>query len=232
MSPAAQKSRLTKSAFSDATATKSFRSHKYFKPGVYGGGALALILFLVWGFWVPAAPQGNNLYGLCKAYIQQQLPFPETYKVIELTQQIPSTEDKNNPQRINLTLTFSYINGMGRPQLNNMTCGIRFDPDLVGTAWQGIYIERVSFEGRVVVANGTMAGNIPYPRHDWADTYYPPDKTYPPKPKSEIVRKPDDNNDRLEKFYNGIPSLLANPPDLSLPRDDLDYIPIERLRDL
>lgn len=229
MSPAKQKSRLTKSAFSDATAKTSIRSHKYFKPGVYAAAGLAFVLFLIWGFWTPAPPQGNNLYGLCKAYIQQQLPFPDTYKVIQLKQQIPDTEDKNNPQRLNLTLTFSYINGMGRPQLNTMTCGIRFDQNLVGTPWQGIYIERVLFEGKVIVQSTratriVMNNGMPYPRNDWADTYYPVNQKNP--------RRLDDNNERLEKFYNGIPSLLVNPPDLSLPRDDLNYIPIDRLRDL
>jgi hypothetical protein len=223
MSPASKKSTLTKSAFSNAATIGSFRSHKFFKPGLYGLGALALVLFLVWGFRTPPAPQGNNLYGLCKAYIQQQLPFPDTYKVLELTQQIPDTEDKRNPQRLNLTLTFSYTNGMGRPQLNNMTCGIRFNADLANTPWQGIYIERVSFEGRVITT-GQMTRNTPYPRHDWADTYYPPNQKSP--------RRADDNNERLEIFYNGIPSLLLNPIDLSLPRYDLDYMSIEDLRDL
>lgn len=229
MSPAQKKSVSTKSTFQGVATLGVVRTHRLFKPGLYGFGALVVVLFLMWGFRTPVAPQGNNLYGLCKAYIQQQLPFPQTYKVLELSQSIPDTENKQNPQRLNLTLTFSYINSTGKPQLNTMTCGIHFNPALTNTPWQGIYIERVLFEGRITVQSTNvskieMNGGQPYPRHDWADTYYPANQKDP--------RRPDDNNERLEEFFAGIPSLLANPPDLSLPRYDLNDLDIEDLRDL
>lgn len=154
-------------------------------------------------------PQGNNLYGVCRAFIEQNIQFPDTLKIIQFEQRIPDGENPDAPQRINFDVSFSSIDGFGQHQLNTLTCGFRFDQALVNTPWQGIILERTSFNGRE--------------DHGWSDVYYPPDKKDP--------RAQDDRSEKLELFYNGIPSLLVNPPDLTLPWKDLSNTPIEGLKD-
>jgi hypothetical protein len=210
MSPKAQKSRATQSAFGAAALGRLGGRKIPWKIVIPAG----VLLLLAGGFFVyqsmTTVPQGNNLYGLCRAYITYQMQFPETLNIIELDQDIPKGQDPNNPQQINYELTFTYVDGYGQSLLNTVTCEIKLESKLLNTPWQGIVLAKVLFDQRL--------------DHGWADVYYPPDQKNP--------RRADDRNERLEFFFNGIPSLLANPPDLSLPRYRLQDVPVDRLRDL
>lgn len=197
----------TKSAFDSAVAGKKQKKKLPWKLGVALGAPVVLILGYFAFFSGATAPQGNNLYGVCRGYIELNLQFPETIKIIQFEQRIPDTENPDAPQRINYDITFSSIDGFGQHQLNTLTCGFKFDQNLVNTPWQGIVLERTLFNGKS--------------KHGWADVYYPANKKSP--------RAADDRNEKLEVFYNAIPSLLANPPDLTLPRYRLNSLPISML---
>lgn len=189
--------------------------------------ALGVPVILIGGYFAVAAgskpPQGNNLYGICRAFIEQNTLFPETVKIIEFDQTIPDGEDPSAPQRISYQISFSAVDGFGQYLLNTLTCEFRFKTDLVNTPWQGIVLERTFMNGRQEMKDSQGKG-LGYPVHGWVDTYYPPDKKDP--------RPSDDFSERLEIFHNGVPSLLANPPDLTLPRYDLKRLPINRYQEL
>ncbi len=162
-------------------------------------------------FWVQSMlvpPKGSNLYGLCRGYIELQLQFPQTLKIIQFDEKIPESEDPKNPQRLDQEIIFSSIDGFGSRGLHTVTCGFKFNPDLTNTPWQGIFLERVLFDGRA--------------DHGWADVYYPPNDP----------RAAQDTNKRLEKFFNSIPSLLQSPPDLTLPWYNLNRMDMKDLQDL
>ena len=221
MSPKAQKSRRTQSDFKGASDGK-VQKKKFgltrqqmimIGIGVPVLGIVGYVLMLL----NATPPKGNNLYGLCRAYIELHLQYPETMQIIELKQSIPDGEDKNNPQRINYDVTVSYIDGFGQRQLNTITCGLKFNQDLANTPWQGIYLERVLFNSKSLSPNKA-------PKHGMVDVYYPLNQKNP--------RRFDDYNENLEIFYNGIPSLLVNPPDLTLPRYDLNRMKIVDLKSL
>lgn len=175
---------------------------------------LGALLVLVGGyFWYTATfvpPKGNNLYGICRGYIEQRLLYPLSLKVIQLSERIPDKEDKNNPQYIEYEILFSSRDSFGGERMNSVTCGFRFREDLLQTPWKGIVLERVTFNNRK--------------DHAWTDVYYPPDKKDP--------RAPDDQSEDLERFQAAIPSLLQNPPDLTLPFHELFRMRIEDLKDL
>lgn len=176
---------------------------------------LAVPLILIGGgIWVQSlfiAPKGSNLYGVCRGYIEQQMQFPETLKIVEFKEKIPEGENPASPQRLDQEVTFSGIDGFGSRTLHTVTCGFKFDQSLVNTPWQGILLEKVLFDNQ--------------PDHGWADVYYPPNDPRAAQDKNNI-------NGRLEYFFNGIPSLLAHPPDLTLPMHDINRMAIEDLQDL
>ncbi len=169
------------------------------------------ILCIAGYFWISSLlipPKGNSLYGLCRGYIELQLQFPQTLKIIEFKQSIPKGENPNSPQRILYDITFSSIDGFGSRGLHTVTCGFKFNKDLANTPWQGIFLEEVLYDRSK--------------DHGWADIYYPPNDP----------RAVNDTNKRLEKFFNAIPSLLINPPDLTLPWHNINKMDVKDLQDL
>ncbi len=202
-----KKNEKGKTAFDSAVTGKKPKKKISWKLAA----ALAVPVVLIVGYFTffgsVTAPKGNNLYGVCRGYIELNLQFPETIKIIQFEQRIPESENPDAPQRINYDISFSSIDGFGQHQLNTLTCGFKFDQALVNTPWQGIILERTLFNGKS--------------KHGWADVYYPANKKSP--------RAADDRNEKLEVFYNAIPSLLVNPPDLTLPRYRLNSLPISML---
>lgn len=200
----------SKAAFSNAASGKKPKKKLPWKL-IIGGAVPLVALGGYFAFFSEvAAGKGNNLYGVCRGFIELNVQFPETIKVIEFDQRIPDGENPNSPQRINYDISFSSIDGFGQHLLNTLTCGFKFDQSLVNTPWQGILLERTQFNGS--------------DNHGWADVYYPADKKDP--------RAADDRSEKLEVFYNTIPSFLVNPPDLTLPRYQLIRLSIERYKDL
>jgi hypothetical protein len=209
MAPA-QKSRATKSAFTGA-AQGLLRGRPIRWKWVVGA-AIPVVLGL--GYWwvlsVTVPPQGSIYFGICRIYIEQQLQFPETMRLIEVNDKVPDGEDPNNPQRINSEIIFSYTDGFGQSIMTELICTFKFDQQLVGTPWNGLFLERVLIDNNL--------------KHGWADVYYKPNQKNP--------RRADDNNERLEFFFNGIPSLLASHPDLSKPWRNIKHLSIGELQDL
>ncbi len=178
---------------------------------IAGGGGLVVVL--VGYFWIQSMtvpPKGTIYFGLCRTYIEQQLQFPQTMRLIEVNDKLPEGEDPKNPQRINSEIFFAYTDGFGQSLMAEIICTFKFDQQLLGTPWNGLFLERVLVDNNL--------------KHGWADVYYKPDQKNP--------RRADDNNERLEFFFNGIPSLLAKNPDLSKPWRNIKYLSIQQLQDL
>lgn len=203
------KNKTQKSAFNKgASENQPIKKEWPAKKLVLIGTPLILIAGFLWVQSTLIPPKGNNLYGLCRGYIELQLQFPQTFKIIQFEERIPETEDPKNPQRLNQEVTFSSIDGFGSRGLHTITCGFKFNSELANTPWQGIFLERVLYDGRA--------------DHGWADVYYAPNDP----------RAAQDTNKRLEKFFNAIPSLLQNPPDLTLPMYNLNRMNMKDLQDL
>ena len=199
----------TRAAFASASSGKVKRKLPW-KPMVALGVLVVGALIYFVGFPRVMPRMGNAVYGICRVYIEKNLQFPTTLRIIEFDEKIPEGENPSAPQRINHNVTFSSIDGFGQTSLNTVTCGFKFDPKLANTPWNGIILERVLFNGR--------------DSHGWSDVYYPPDKKNP--------RAADDRSEVLEIFNAGIPAIFANPPDLTLPWHDLKYMKVEDLKDL
>lgn len=196
-----------------SSATSRFQKYKN-KINQKWAIILGVLCVLIGGYaWYDQAfvpPKGNNLYGICRTYIEQKIPFPHTFRVLQMKQYIPEKEDPNNPQRIAYEVFFTHADTMGNHKVDSMTCGFRFRQDLAGTPWQGIMMEYVIFNNKK--------------NHAWTDRYYPPHQKSP--------RAPDDRSEDVERFQAALPGLLSNPPDLSLPFKDLQKMPLENLRDV
>lgn len=174
------------------------------------GGAILVFIVGYFSFGSSSPRLGNNLYGICRVYIERHLQFPETMKIIQFEQRIPEGEDPKNIKRIEIDITFSSTDGFGQNTMNTITCGFRTEDRLMKTPWNGILLERVLYNNRI--------------DHGWADAYQPQDKKNP--------RAPDDRSEDLEMFNQGIPAIIAYPPDLTLPRYNLKYMSVERLKNL
>jgi hypothetical protein len=200
----------TRMQFANAVSGKPQKKKLPWKL-IIPGALLALVgAGYLWMTYSLTPPKGNNLYGICRVYIERHLQFPDTLRIIQFEQRIPEGENPNKPRRIEIDITFSNVDGFGQNMLNTITCGFRTEDKLIGTPWQGLVLERVLFEGRI--------------DHGWADAYYPADK--------KIPRASDDRSEDLEYFNATLPAIIAYPPDLTLPWHDLKYMNVEDLKDL
>ena len=201
--------------FSDASADpKAKRKPKPLSNRmkmIIGGGVTALFIggymYSVYSF-VP--PQGNILYGICRVFIERQLQFPNTMRIVEFSQKIPESEDQRYPKRVTYGVTFSSTDGFGQRMLNTVDCDFRYDDALANGPSLGYTLERTLVNGRAA--------------HGWSDVYYPPNRKKP--------RAADDNSELLEEFNKIIPVIIAHPPDLTLPMRRLRYMKIEDLQNI
>lgn len=120
------------------------------------GVALFIALIVFWGF---QKPMGTPRYGVCRTFIELQLPYPETL-------QINTAEESALAVRI----YFSHIDAFGSSRLNMIECEYKTDPRL-GLILAEVHINRQ------------------------------------PIPQEELT---------MFNFTVGF--ILANPPDLTLPR--------------
>jgi|TARA_R110002126_G_scaffold13118_1_gene55789 hypothetical protein len=90
------------------------KSNKKFYLG--GAGALLVGLVLVWGLQPTKASMN---YGICKTYIELNVPYPHTLKFMDLID-----------RKLLVRMTYSYIDAYGQTIFFPITC--KFDRDEQG----------------------------------------------------------------------------------------------------
>jgi len=88
-----------------------------------------VLLFIVMIIYQSCAPKkGNILYGICSAFLEMQLPFPETIKLKEI-----------EFYRKGLRMHYTHLDGFGEYLLESIECSFEQDPQ------KGVQLESVFF---------------------------------------------------------------------------------------
>ena len=97
--------------------------------GLIGGVVVFIVFFVIVMIVQSCTPaKGTILYGLCGAFLEQQVPFPHTLK---------HTSVEQYPKAIRIY--FTHIDGFGEYQFEMTECTFRQDPQ------SGVQLERVFF---------------------------------------------------------------------------------------
>ncbi|HPD83040.1 MAG: hypothetical protein R3D88_03915 [Alphaproteobacteria bacterium] len=107
----------------------SLKEKLFGTQGLITGSVIFGLLFIIVIIFQSCAPRkGTILYGLCSAFLEQQIPFPETIK---------HTSVEQYPKAVRIY--FTYIDGFGQYQFEMTECSFKND------AQNNILLDRVFF---------------------------------------------------------------------------------------
>ena len=89
------------------------------KKKLYIGGAVTLFV-LFFGFWVMQPSKASMNFGICKTYIELNVPYPHTLRFMDL-----------RDRKLFVRMTYSYIDAYGQTIFFPITC--KFDRDENGS---------------------------------------------------------------------------------------------------
>ncbi len=101
------------------------------KNGVIAGAILVgALFFLVITVRSCSPKEGSIIYGMCGAFLEQQITFPETIKYSEVEQYQKAVR-----------IYYTHVNGFGEYQLEMIECSFTQDPE------KGVQMEGATFGG-------------------------------------------------------------------------------------
>lgn len=147
----------------DLAAQKKLKRKKLIKRSAWGGGALFFAYAIYWLFFIPF--KGGMTYGICKTFLELNLPFPSTMGIARV-------EDFGMSVRI----WYTHIDAFGEYRMEPIQCFFRQDPE------RGPVIDKITIRRREIEKSIVETFNSVLP----AIAANPPDLTIPAPPPDNL----------------------------------------------
>lgn len=219
--PGARRRRPAPSKVQTAAMKQKARRAKMFKYGYYAIGLL-VVLYII-GSITGGARYGSIQYGICRGFLERYVPFPQSIKILKVAE---------GPEIARIL--YSHTNTFGQFRLQEMECQFKPDQKLANRDFLKRILEQISVQGGALSHIAKAAGLPEKIIYDYmvGDRDNLPDNgainrvasrfgVAPPvaiKTLQSITvdKRPLSDQDVIE-FRKAIPSLIANPPDLTYP---------------